>query len=67
MAEQQLSQCGHSLDLGEEVVEDPFEFTRHVIYGDKKCSTMAEAGAMKRKKMKNKSFVHVAPDTDSLC
>ncbi|CAL8328789.1 unnamed protein product [Merluccius merluccius] len=45
MARRQLSRCRDSLDLEEEVVEELFEFTRHVIYGDMKSSTMAEARA----------------------
>ena len=47
VAQQQLSQCRDSLDLEDEVVEDLFEFTRYVIYGDKKPSTMAEEHTMK--------------------
>ena len=35
-AREQLSKCGNSLDIEEEVIEELFEFTRHVIYGDKK-------------------------------
>ena len=67
VAQQELSQCRDSLDLEEEVVEELFEFTTHVIYGDKKSSTMAEARTMKWKKMKNKSFACFPPDADSLC
>ena len=66
MARRQLSRCGDSLDLEEEVVEELFEFTRHVIYGDKKSSTMAEACAAKWKRMKNKSLFCLPPDPDSL-
>ena len=62
----QLSWCGKSLDLEEEVVKQLFEFTRHVIYGHNKSSTMAEATAAKWKRMKNKSFVCLPPDADSL-
>ena len=36
VAQQQLSQCRESLDLEEKVIEEFFEFTRHVIYCDKK-------------------------------
>ena len=36
VARRQLSQCGDSIDLEEEVLEELFQFTRHVIYGDKK-------------------------------
>ena len=63
VARRQLSRCGESLDLEEEVVE---EFTRHVIYGDNKSSTMAEARAAKWKRMKNKPFIRRPPDADSL-
>lgn len=66
VARRQLSRCGDSLDLEEEVVEDLFQFTRHVIYSDKESSTMAEARATKWKRMKNKSFVRLPPDADSL-
>ena len=45
MARQQLSRCGDSLHLEEEVEQELFAFTRQVIYGDKKSSTMAEARA----------------------
>ncbi|KAJ3603232.1 hypothetical protein NHX12_030974 [Muraenolepis orangiensis] len=66
VARRQLSRCGDSLDLEEEVVEELFEFTRHVIYSDKKSSTMAEASAAKWKRMKNRSFTRLPPDADSL-
>ena len=49
----QLSRCRESLDLEEEVV------TRHVIYGDNKSSTLAEARAANWKRMKNKSSVYI--------
>ena len=49
----------YSLDLKEEMVEELFKFTRHVIYGDMKSSTMAEARAVKK-------FVCLPPDADSL-
>ena len=41
--------CGDSLDLKEEMVEELFKFTQHVIYGDMNSSTMAEARPVKRK------------------
>ena len=66
VAQQLLSKCGDSLDLEEEVVEKLFKFT-HVIYGDKKSTTMAEAHATKWKGMKNKSFICLPPDANSLC
>ena len=47
VAQRQLLQCRDSLDLKEEMVEELFKFTRHVIYGDMKSSTMAEACAVK--------------------
>ena len=46
MARRQLSWCGESIDLEEVEVEQLFEFTRHVIYGDNKSSTIAEARLM---------------------
>ena len=66
VARWQLSRCGESLDLEEGVVDQLFEFTRHVIYGDNKRSTIAEARAAKWKRMKNKSFICLPPDADSL-
>ncbi|KAL8591125.1 hypothetical protein ACOMHN_063749 [Nucella lapillus] len=65
-AQQQLLQCENSLDLDEEVLEELFKFTRHVVYGDKKSSTMAESRAAKWKTMKNKSFICLPLDSDSL-
>ena len=62
VARRQLSWCGESLDLEEEVVE---QFTRHVIYGDNKSSTIAEARAAKWKRMNNKSFICLPSDADS--
>jgi hypothetical protein len=46
-----------SLDLEEKIVDNLFKFTRHVIHGDMKSSTMAEAQVVKWKKLKkNRSF-----------
>ena len=64
VARRQLSWCGESLYLEEEVVE---QFTRHVIYGDNKSSSIAEARAAKWKRMNNKSFICLPPYSDSLC
>ena len=47
VARQQLSRCGDTINLEEEVLQELFHFTRHVIYGDKKSSTVAEASAAK--------------------
>ena len=66
IAQQQLSRCGESLDLQEDVQEELFKFTRHVIYGDKTSDTMAEARAAKWKTLKSKSFARLPPDEDSL-
>ena len=66
LARQQLSRFGKSLELEEEVLEELFQFTRLLVYGDKKSSTMAEARATKWKQMKNKSFIRLPPDADSL-
>ena len=66
VARRQLSRCGESLDLEKEVVEQLFEFTRHVFYDDNKTSTIAEVRVVKWKRMKNKSFIRLPPDTDSL-
>ena len=48
------------------MVEQLFEFTQHVIYGDNKSSTIDEARAANWGKMKNKSFIRLPPDADSL-
>jgi len=45
VARWQLSWCGESLDLEEEELEQLFEFTRHVTYGDNKSSTIYGARA----------------------
>jgi len=57
VARQQLSWCGKRLDLEVKVVEQLFEFTRHVIYGDNKSCTVAEVSAAKWNRTKNKSFI----------
>jgi len=66
VARRQLSWCRDSFDFEEEVLEELFQFTRHVIYGDKKSSTMAEAHAVKWKTLKSKSLISFPPDADSL-
>ena len=66
LAKRQLSRCGDSLDIEEEVIEELFQFTRHVIYGDRKSTTMAEARSVKWKTMKKNSFILLPPDADSL-
>ena len=66
VAQRQLSRCGDTLEIEEEVVEELFKFMQHVIYGDIKSSSMAEARAAKWKKTKNKSFIRLPPDGDSL-
>ena len=63
VARRQLSWCGESLDLKEEMVE---QFTRHIIYGDNKSSTIAEARAATWNRINNKSFIWFPPDADSL-
>ena len=62
-ARQQLSKCGNSLDIEEEAIEELFEFTCLVIYGDKVSRTMGTGRAAKWKK---KSFIRLPPDVDSL-
>jgi len=54
-----------STNLEEEVVEELFKFIRHVIYGDEKSSTMAEARTAKWKVVK-KMFICLPPDANSL-
>ena len=66
VAQRQLDRCGDSLDLQEEVLEDMLQFIRHVIYGNKKSSTRAEARSAKLRMLKNKMFSLLPPDADSL-
>ena len=66
VARRQLSRCGDDLAMEEDVVEELFRFTRDVVYFDKKSTSMAEARAVKWKSMKNKSFIRLPPDEDSL-
>ena len=54
-ARKQISKCEKSLDIEEEVIEELFEFTRLVIYGDKVSRTMGTARAAKWKAMKKNS------------
>ncbi len=65
-AREQLSKCGNSLDIEEEAIEELFELTRLVIYGDKMSTTMGTARAAKWKALKKKSFIRLPPDVDSL-
>jgi hypothetical protein len=65
-ARQLLSRCGDNIEIEEEVLQELFQFTRHVIYGDKKSMNMAEARAAKWKTLKSKSFIRLPPDADSL-
>ena len=62
----QLSRCGDSLDIEEEVVEELVEYTLYVIYGDNTSSTMVEALFAKWKKLENKSVIRLHPDAGSL-
>ena len=64
VARRQLTRCGENVDLEKEVVEQLFEFTWQVIYGDNKSSTIAEARTVKWKRMRNKSFIRLLPDAD---
>ena len=66
VAKRLLMHCGDSLNMAEDVIEDLFQFTRHIIYGDNKSTTMAESHAAKWKQMKNKTFLRLPPDADSL-
>ena len=54
------------LDIEEEAIEELFEFTCLVIYGDKVSRTMGTARAAKWKAMKKISFIRLPPDVDSL-
>ena len=65
-AREQLSRCETVLDIDEEAIEELFQFTRLVLYGDKTSRTMATARAAKWKAMKKKSFICLPPDVDSL-
>ena len=43
LARQQLSRCGDDLVMEEDLFKELFNFTRDVVYGDKKGISMAEA------------------------
>ena len=62
----QLSRCGNSLELDDEVLEGLFQLTQEVIHNDKMTSNMVDAHASKWKKMKRKSFTRLPLDADSL-
>ena len=66
IARQQLSRYGDDFAMDEDVIEELFHFTRDVVYGDTKSTSMAEARSVKWKSMKKKSFIHHPPDEDSL-
>jgi len=63
-AQQILLKCGNSLDV--DIIDELLKYTRNVICGDNKSSSMAEACVDKRKAMKKKSFLRILPDTDCL-
>ena len=42
-ARRNLKQCGECLEIDEEVIQDLMQFTRHIMYGDNKSQSMAEA------------------------
>jgi len=65
-AQQTLLKCGNSLDVDEDIIDELLKFTRNVIYGDNKSSSMAEVCADKWKAMKKKSLLRIPPDTDCL-
>jgi len=65
-ARRQLSECENSLNIEEDVLQDLFQFTQEVIYGDKKSSTMAKVLSFKWKTLKNKAFILLPADEDSL-
>ena len=65
-AQQKRSKCGDSINLEEEVLENLFQFTRHIIHGNIKSSTMAESRSLKWKMLKNKSCSCLPPDEDCL-
>jgi len=46
-AQQTLLKCGNSLDVDEDIIDELLKFTRNVIYGDNKSSSMVEARADK--------------------
>ncbi|CAM1325743.1 Uncharacterised protein at_DN0258 [Pycnogonum litorale] len=67
IARQQLGRCGDSLIMEEGVIEGLFQFTRDVVYGDMKSSSMAEARAAKWKTMKKKSFIRMEIVCANMC
>jgi len=54
------------MDFDEYSIDEWLKFTRNVIYGDNKNSSIAEARADKWKAMKKKCFLRIPPDTDYL-
>lgn len=66
IAQKQISQCGESLILEEDVLQSLMQFTQLIMYGDAGSKSMAEARAKKWKSLKNKNFSRLPPDEDSL-
>jgi len=62
-----MLECGNSLDIDEDIIDELLKFTCNVIYGDKKSSSMAEVHVDKWKVMKKKFFLRIPPHTDCLC
>ena len=65
-AQYTLLKCGNSLDINEDIIDKLLKFTRNVINGGNKSSSMAEVCADKWKAMKKKPFLRIPPDADYL-
>jgi len=55
-AQHALLKCGNSQDFDEDIIDELLKFTRNVIYGANKSSSMVEACADKWKAMKRNPF-----------
>ena len=66
-ARRQLSQCGNSLELDDEVLEGLFQLTQEVIYNDKMTSNMTDARASKWKKKRKKNEEKILYTPSSRC
>ena len=60
------SNCGESLPLTDDVLDDLKSYVTRYVYGDVQSSSLSLARAAKWKKQKKKSLIRLPPDDDSL-
>ena len=60
------SNCGESLPLTDDVLDDLKSYVIRYVYGDVQSSSLSLARAAKWKKQKKKSLICLPPDDDSL-